>query len=401
MPGEKHNRGEHQHTNEAELQPHVKPRVVRAHHRDACLRVEALERFDPGGPNRVFTSNNAGGTVIHVRDIYYPALLGFTAAVVLNAIYFVLKSPSRGGAFRLFQLRDQQLVSYLAISEFIQQQKLPIWSYFAFRGLPVAAVLLIANATLNSVVESQGYENWLLLLSFLVLNLSFPFLGGKRLMPFNSIRITYLLMMGFVALVGVVVTLIATTVDISVLAINLSDIVSNLVAAFISAALVILYLQTSNMANGQVKSADNEYKIRELVLRHSAVILHKYGNSILRVCHKYNLNQNFVVSILTYEDLNRPQSIRKIENFFVRLLKLELTVGIAQVRSRTPLNDDESIQTMGEILSNLFRDLQLSTSRYGFVDVLEKYNGSRGYAYEVMKIYDVLQESASPSGPVG
>lgn len=102
--------------------------------------------------------------------------------------------------------------------------------------------------------------------------------------------------------------------------------------------------------------------------------------------------KNIILSIMIYEDSNRPAQIRLVENFYYFLLKLgfrkrALSTWIMQVKSTKLLTDSESIKEAIKILKPTF---SRNKNKSDLVQILwEKYNWYN-YSYEIEIIYDVI-----------
>ena len=90
--------------------------------------------------------------------------------------------------------------------------------------------------------------------------------------------------------------------------------------------------------------------------------------------------------------MNRPRVIRKIENTIVTLFKCELTVGVAQVKSKKPLTDVESIKIAARILR--------STNDCDMYDnaeikrVVGVYNSGKVYAQTIVEIMNIIRQDS-------
>ena len=114
-------------------------------------------------------------------------------------------------------------------------------------------------------------------------------------------------------------------------------------------------------------------------------ISNRFGEVINKVCSEHQTSKALLFSILVYEDLNRPQWIRRIENILVRLPGAKLTVGIAQVTSTFPLSDTESIELASEKLA--FTD---SAPENQVIRSIHRYNPSNRYIASVLEIRGIL-----------
>lgn len=123
------------------------------------------------------------------------------------------------------------------------------------------------------------------------------------------------------------------------------------------------------------------------------------NTELLNISKKYNkaLHQaslrssnylySLLVSILIFENLNRPSIIRYFENLFVRLTGIETTVGIGQVHSKKPLSDVESIEILLNNITNLHREyLEID-------EILIKINNCKTFNTEVKYIFEYISSN--------
>ena len=106
------------------------------------------------------------------------------------------------------------------------------------------------------------------------------------------------------------------------------------------------------------------------------------------MCLEYQTSKTLLFSILVYENLNRPEWIRHIENILVRLPGAKMTVGIAQVTSTFPLSDIESIELAAEQLQYTY-----STTEANIIRNIRCYNPSDKYVASVLEIKGILAEN--------
>lgn len=314
--------------------------------------------------------------------------VGVVSALSLHAFYFLLRNREKLEYQKLVVMNEERVVAYRSISELLHQEKIPIARYLAFRLVPVVVVLLIAFGYVDTNRSMTLGAEWILLVSFISTNVLLTFVRGRKLMPFMNIRLTYIGMTLLIALVGSILAVVAQWLDLSVFALDLNDLINNLVAALIAATLVLGYLSFTDMSeNPRVRTTD-QIELENFIRVHKEIIVRTFGDDLVFIVESYGLDYNLLVSILIYEDLNRPRWVRKLENLTVKVFKIPLTLGIAQVKSCVPLTDRESIKSMAEIVTGLLEEAN------DFSTVLHKYNGSKRYADQVMKIYEILQSES-------
>ena len=174
---------------------------------------------------------------------------------------------------------------------------------------------------------------------------------------------------------------------------SIANLLDNLWSSMIVAMLVLFYFRVTNMGSSHnVAEDENNTAFTNYVVRALGDIYDNYHESIDLFCRDESCNKLLLYSILVYEDMNRPLVIRKIENAIVTFLKCELTVGIAQVKSKKPLTDVESIKIAARILRN--------TNSYDMYDAAEikrvvgVYNSGKVYAQTIVEIMNIIRQDS-------
>ncbi len=128
----------------------------------------------------------------------------------------------------------------------------------------------------------------------------------------------------------------------------------------------------------------------------SKYIIHKFQRFYKKYHHLLSLNlQNrdlciFLYSVMIFEDYNRGPLVRSFERLKTRIGK-SATVGIMQVKSNTPLSDEESVIRFYNWLEAEAADY----TQFGFdegrvFDLAWRYNNDEAYAQSVAYIYNCL-----------
>ncbi len=76
----------------------------------------------------------------------------------------------------------------------------------------------------------------------------------------------------------------------------------------------------------------------------------KFEETINKISNTDNSFRLIIISILIFENFNRPRTIRFLERTWVRLRKVKVTQGIMQIASDKPLTDLESVRQGSEYL---------------------------------------------------
>lgn len=167
--------------------------------------------------------------------------------------------------------------------------------------------------------------------------------------------------------------------------------------------LIILFLY--ELGNGfQEKIPNNQYQetnltyLPDLRPRKKRYILSKYNifkqtyESILPSFQQMDANfidPNFrvtIISILIFENFNRPRIIRFLERIWVRISKQTVTQGVMQVSSSQVLSDVNSLKKGMSNLSLEYSRLKAEDNRRPFSNLIKKHCPDRKYVRQVLFI---------------
>lgn len=180
------------------------------------------------------------------------------------------------------------------------------------------------------------------------------------------------------------------------------------------------YVQSREMVNERVESVlkDRYYELSE-----------KYGYKVdesIRnvfcdsICDRdMDLERNIsylIFAIMIYEDYNRSENFRKIENILHKIVSGTMSVGIMQVQSMEPLTDDQSIEKACELLKPEIDKEVLEVFKqnphpqglsslaplfsWKIEEIIKTYNGKKLYCEEVKNLYFSIQGWDSARTPV-
>ena len=282
-------------------------------------------------------------------------------------------------------------VNYLSIRQFVSYGRRKWVNYFLFRTLPVAVIVLLVVS-----IEQRYFEvdqPWFYALVSAIVSLLFRDTWGifkKR--KFISERLIHITNVLLVIFTGISIGLISNAVNLSIIApSSIDSLFDNLWSSMVVAMLVLLYFRITNMGSRHdVTENENNIAFTNYVVRAFYDIYNNYHEDIELSCKGESCNRLLLYCILVYEDMNRPRVIRKIENAIVAFFKCELTVGIAQVKSKKPLTDIESIKIAARILRNT-RDCNM----YDAVEVkrvIGAYNSGEAYSQTVVEIMNIIRQ---------
>ena len=285
------------------------------------------------------------------------------------------------------------LSNYLSVRQFVSYGRRKWVNYFLFRTLPVAVIVLLVVS-----IEQRYFkvnQPWSYAFLSAIVSLLFRDIWGifkKR--KFISERLIHITNVLLVIFTGISIGLISNAVNLSIIAPSkIDNLLDNLWSSMIVAMLVLFYFRVTNMGSSHnVAEDENNTAFTNYVVRALGEIYDNYHESIDLFCKDESCNKLLLYSILVYEDMNRPRLIRKIENTIVTLFKCELTVGIAQVKSKKPLTDVDSIKIAARILR--------STNDCDVYDnaeikrVVGVYNSGKVYAQTIVEIMNIIRQDS-------
>ena len=283
--------------------------------------------------------------------------------------------------------------NYLSVRQFVSYGRRKWVNYFLFRTLPVAVIVLLVVSIEQryfKVNQPWSYAFWSAIVSLLFRD-TWGIFKKRKFISERLIHITNVLL---VICTGTFIGLMGNWFNLSIIApSSIANLLDNLWSSMIVAMLVLFYFRVTNMGNSHnVAEDENRIAFANYVVRAFHDIYNNYHESIDLFCRDESCNKLLLYSILVYEDMNRPLVIRKIENAIVTFLKCELTVGIAQVKSKKPLTDVESIKIAARILRN--------TNSYDMYDAAEikrvvgVYNSGKVYAQTIVEIMNIIRQDS-------
>lgn len=316
-------------------------------------------------------------------------VLSVASGLLLKLFYLLLKAYDREKRFFHYGPTN-----YMTIVEYIAVRRHRVLNYVLFRMIPPLTVF-----TLLASIVTRYFNGNHLLLSLLIS-------GGVFLFPRNFLSLMRdsflrekLLHTANILMVSIVigaVYLISRKYSFSIIAPSPSGMVDNLWSSLFVAILVSFYLNVTSMKDLPTEESREEL-VENLIIQAHANMELEYGDVIDRVVDDYDASPLLLYAIIIYENLNRPAFFRKIENLLVKHFRGELTLGIAQVRSKVPLSDDESIELAAK--RHLANTNQLIRQKADWNEIqsdkkirkiLHKYNGDEDYVKETLHIAKLI-----------
>lgn len=311
--------------------------------------------------------------------------------------------------FRLVKYRDQlnkvgprgiityntitDASNYMSVSQYLSGGERRWFNYFLFRLLPPALIITLLAAIIDRYFITLSNLPYLLIAAIVsLIPRDVVSLFTVRRMSEQLLHITNIILV--VALVPFIAW-VSTAIDISFIAPTPQGLIDNLWSSLTIAILVLLYLQVTNMGTRYQDETAEDTALSNHIVKAYTHIRNKHDHTIQDVCMKYSCSRQILYAVLIYEDMNRPPILRKFENFIVRVFKIYLTVGIAQVRSNKPLTDEESIRHAAKILrGSSYADTGVgdgSSDIQQLETILHVYNSSKLYTESISRIITKLR----------
>ena len=295
--------------------------------------------------------------------------------------------------FRLIQHYDTQLLmtmgskAYLSVSEFAGSTiSLSIVLRFVlFRIFPPFIVFIFET----SILQRVGLEQYVmidLVLTCLLFSALTDIPGIFKSFTFGErfIHICFV-----VLYLGMAISSgwLSSRVNISSLSPSFSGVVDNLWSTLIIALIIAIYIEL--FRETPKAQAENNLLLarKKTVAKHLTTITKYHCATIIESCQEYHVCRSLLLSILIYEDMNRPAIVRWLEQLCVRIPKVRLSVGLAQVQSDTPINDDDSIRIAAAKLSHT-----AEADRSEIIKKLKNYNNDESYLNNIGLINCIVVE---------
>ena len=142
--------------------------------------------------------------------------------------------------------------------------------------------------------------------------------------------------------------------------------------------------------------AEVKRRKRKYILRKYSELKSKYE----KIIENYSSNdQSFTViilSILIFENFNRPRFIRFLERIWVRISKVKTTQGIMQVGHNKPLSDKESVELGVKYLFEKYAKYKKAEyTNYLFRKTIKRHCPDKKYIRQILFIAKCIIDSSS------
>ena len=321
----------------------------------------------------------------------FAVVTAILAGITIELFFRAIKYHSRESTQRPLP-KYQAYNNYITVSEYIASGDKRILNYLLFRGLPPTIILILSMALYQRYFSGVNHTLLLFISIFVsLLPRDLFYLFKKQILLSEKIFHTTVIVSLLV--LTLILSLVYPMINIAFIAPSLDGLIDNLWSSLFVAVLLILYLDATN----QNKISENEMddiKRSNYVVSSYEKITKKYGKYIERYSLETNTYTPLLYAILIFENMNRPEWVRGIENLVVRFLRMKLTVGIAQVYSTRPLTDIESIQVASEYLkaSAVAFGNKTSSGTEEQRDIIGSYNSDEVYVPSIMNILGIMEK---------
>jgi hypothetical protein len=316
-------------------------------------------------------------------EVFVALLLATGSALLVELIFRLIKSADDPKSVLTYAP-----VNYLPVSAVLSRPHIRWASFIAFRAIPPALIMLLLAAILNKYLPNLPLYPY----TVLVAVLSSATRSGYLLFARRSIPAERWIHL-FCILLTLGIALLVAALDknpyLAKLAPNLSGLIDNLWSSLFAALIVVLYIDSTKLTRNSGPTRRHQPSTYVVHWFDKLHVLH--GQRISEKAEGDFLLKLLLYSILIVENYNRPLWIRKLENLLVRLPHTELTVGIAQVRSRRHLTDAESIDRAIAIIRTSMTEHESHKKLSGVpsppTEVLNDYNPSGEYQKMVTDVF--------------
>jgi len=289
---------------------------------------------------------------------------------------------------------------YVSVGEFVSNGRGKKWlQYFIFRLIPPIIILVLLNSILLTKFILEDRLVYLIICAFVSLSFRDFFQIFKRSVFINN-KLIHLLNIFLVIICAFAINYLPVEL-LEQISPDISGIINSFWASLFLAMIILFYYDSTSLVKKRNESdAFNRAKMNYIKSSYD-VIQSQFDKTIKECCTKNNCSVPLMYSILIFENMNRPRLFRLIENFIVKIFKLRLTLGIAQVSSRLPLSDIQSITMASKILKysasldetalHLYPMHEKLLKNDIFLSFMKKYNSDPLYAQQICDIMEEIR----------
>jgi hypothetical protein len=148
--------------------------------------------------------------------------------------------------------------------------------------------------------------------------------------------------------------------------------------------------EATNAYLPEIKSRKKKY-----ILQNFKRLNNEYGKIIDEISSSDSSFRLVIISILIFENFNRPRIIRFLERIWVRFSKAKVTQGIMQIASDKPLSDLDSVRLGTKYLFSKYSEfLKEEAKYYLFRRTIKQHCPDRKYIRQVLFIIKCIIDNS-------
>lgn len=289
---------------------------------------------------------------------------------------------------------NQGTSGYLSVAELMDEDTRRRRIYYQiFRQVPPMAITVLLCGFLNEAFPQLWTLPYLLLAALISHAFSsFKVVFMKHMLL--SLRLVHIQNICFSIIIAIAVEFFSGTKVIRAITPSLDGIVDNIWSSLFVSLIIVGYFELSKKET--TPAIDNH---RQIIAKHVPKRFEKLHKKFNRTVDASIGNdfylQAIVWAILVFEDMNRPKLFRLAETTVVALSRKTMTIGVAQVRSSTPISDRTSIKIAVQSLRNFYEENCIDGSfQRSIQDIFRHHNPDDVYANNVYEVYINLPTKA-------
>lgn len=283
--------------------------------------------------------------------------------------------------------RHSYSIGYMQISIFVKSETAPAFN-FLFRVLSPVVYIIIVSAVLYKIgLDGLVTNIYLVTIYYIGFRILFNVLTNRAKLLNWSRQFIHAISM----------SIISWLVYDSIIK-DKKNILPDFSTISNELWIIILLFVFQVLNNLTFSTGDTEKRKENYLMSRYSKFKNKYG-SLINDLTKNKRLEALAYAIMIYEDFNRPNAARLIENLKFRLTKKTMTLGVMQVKSSQIIDDFESVKKgmeklifdLKEIISKNevgregpYRDWEILSK------LIEKFNGGKSYNHEVSDLFWII-----------
>jgi hypothetical protein len=279
-------------------------------------------------------------------------------------------------------------IGYMEISIFVKTEEAPALNFLIRVLTPIVYIIIVSTSLYYFGLDKFVWNIYLVNIYYILFRLIFN-LATNRGLLLNWYR-------QFLYWTAIVVISYFTYE-------KLIKVKANILPDFTTVAnelWIIILIFIFQVANNLRFSQEATQKRKDNYLKSRYHYFKRFYGQLIKDLTKNEILESIVYAIIIYEDFNRPEIVRQVENLKFKLTKNPLTLGVMQVRSDKLISDLESVKLGIEKILNSYKKYLENPEDVGedYFDLYAKkyiirdYNYGESYNEEVNTLAETIQE---------